>query len=178
MLYNPHTHSHLITQFASLHIACITHDHTIATFIPPLSHTKVQTWWQERAAEVETGSREILFSTGPDGSGCVAGIVMLSKPDAETGPFRGAVEKLLVSPGWRRKGVARALMKRLEDVASEKGRTLLILDTETGSPAEMMYPRLGYIKVGIIPKFGISPKDGALKSETFFYKDLRSNNPL
>ncbi|KAL8879167.1 MAG: hypothetical protein Q9198_003174 [Flavoplaca austrocitrina] len=103
---------------------------------------------------------------------------MLSKPQAETGPFRGMVEKLLVSPKWRKKGVGKALMKGLEDVARAKGKTLLMLDTETGSPAEEFYPALGYAKVGIIPNFGISPKDGTLKSETFFYKDLSSSNPL
>ncbi|KAI4284533.1 MAG: hypothetical protein L6R38_001356 [Xanthoria sp. 2 TBL-2021] len=82
----------------------------------------------------------------PDKSRDVTGVVMLWKPEAETGPFRAMVEKLLVSPDWRRKGVGRALMKDLEDVALEKGKTLLMLDTETGSPAENFYPGLGYVK--------------------------------
>lgn len=51
---------------------------------------------------------------------------MLSKPYWETGPFRGYVEKLLVSPLCRRVGVARALMLKVEEVAREKGRTLLV----------------------------------------------------
>lgn len=101
----------------------------------------------------------------PDKSRDVTGVVMLRKPEAETGPFRGMVEKLLVSPDWRRKGVGRALMKGLEDVARERGKTLLVcsdvkpgdgdaegpwsqmLDTETGSLAENFYPGLGYVKV-------------------------------
>lgn len=62
----------------------------------------------------------------PDKSRDVTGVVMLWKPEAETGPFRAMVEKLLVSPDWRRKGVGRALMKDLEDVALEKGKTLLV----------------------------------------------------
>ena len=48
-----------------------------------------------------------------------------------------------------------------------------MLDTMVGLPAEHVYPRLGYIEVGVIPKFGISPKDGTLRDEIFFYKDLR-----
>ncbi|KAL8853998.1 MAG: hypothetical protein Q9221_001121 [Calogaya cf. arnoldii] len=176
-LYNS-SHSDLLAQFASLHIACITGDHTIATFTPPLSHLKIHTWWQKRANQVETGSRDILFVMAPDEPRAVTGVVVLSKPGAETGPFRGMVEKLLVSPDWRRKGLGRALMMGLEDVARAQGKTLLMLDTETGSPAESFYPALGYVKFGIIPNFGISPKDGTLKSETFFYKDLRSSNPL
>ncbi|KAL8674520.1 MAG: hypothetical protein Q9168_001112 [Polycauliona sp. 1 TL-2023] len=177
LLYNA-SHSDLLTQFASLHIACITHDHTIATFIPPLTHHRINTWWQDRANEVRSGSRDILFVAAPDGSGSVIGVVMLRKPEGETGPFRGMIQKLLVSPDWRRKGVGRALMKSLEHVAREQGKTLLMLDTETGSPAERFYPALGYTKVGIVPNFGISPKDGSLKSETFFYKDLRLSSLL
>ncbi|CAL8577765.1 hypothetical protein XPA_003582 [Xanthoria parietina] len=175
--YDP-SHSDLLLQFVSLHIACITRDHTIATFLPPLSHLKIHTWWQDRANEVISGSRDILFVMAPNKSGEVIGVVMLREAEAETGPFRGTVEKLLVSPDWRRKGVGRALMKGLEDVAREKGKTLLMLDTETGSPAEQFYPDLGYVKVGVIPNYGISPKDGTLKPETFFYKDLRTSKPL
>lgn len=46
-----------------------------------------------------------------------------------------------------------------------------MLDTETGSPAEEMYRKLGYIELGTIPKYGISPT-GELKDGTFFYKQL------
>ncbi|KAI4244439.1 MAG: hypothetical protein L6R42_010450, partial [Xanthoria sp. 1 TBL-2021] len=140
------SHSDLLTRFASLHIACVTHDYTIATFVPPLSDLKIHTWWQDRANEVKSGSRDILFVMAPDKSRDVTGVVMLRKPEAETGPFRGMVEKLLVSPDWRRKGVGRALTKGLEDVARERGKTLLMLDTETGSLAENFYTGLGYVK--------------------------------
>jgi len=47
-------------------------------------------------------------------------------PFSETGPFRGVVEKLLVSPTWREKGVARRLMGKLEDVAWQEGRWLIV----------------------------------------------------
>ena len=59
----------------------------------------------------------------------VAGIVALSKPPSETGPFHGIVEKLLVSPSFRRRGVATALMMKLEEVASVEGRPLLVSET-------------------------------------------------
>jgi len=47
-----------------------------------------------------------------------------------------------------------------------------MLDTETGSPAEEFYKRLGYVEVGKIPKYGISPLNRELKDATFFYKQL------
>ena len=54
------------------------------------------------------------------------GVVMLSKPPSEKGPFRAWVEKLLVSPSFRRRGVARKLMKKLEELGKASGRTLLV----------------------------------------------------
>lgn len=47
-------------------------------------------------------------------------------------------------------------------------------DTETGSPAEQVYAKLGFVEVGKIPKYGISPGSatGELRDETFFYKQL------
>jgi len=46
-----------------------------------------------------------------------------------------------------------------------------MVDTETGSPAEEIYKKFGYVEVGKIPNYSISP-DGELKNETFFYKQL------
>lgn len=61
----------------------------------------------------------------PDGS-TLASVVMLSKPCRETGPFRASVGKLFVSLRCRRMGVAKNLMWKLEEVAEEQGRTLLV----------------------------------------------------
>ena len=62
----------------------------------------------------------------PDKSREVIGVIMLMQHEAETGPFRAMAEKMFVSPDWRRKGVGWALMKGMEDVAREKGKTLLV----------------------------------------------------
>jgi len=56
----------------------------------------------------------------------LAGYVMLGMPVTETGPFRGSVEKLMVSPKYRQKGIAGRLMAKLEEVARAEGRTLLV----------------------------------------------------
>lgn len=44
-------------------------------------------------------------------------------------------------------------------------------DTETGTAAEEMYRKLGFVEVGKIPGFSTSPA-GGLRDETFFYKQL------
>lgn len=56
----------------------------------------------------------------------LAGYVMLDKPESETGPWRGGVEKLLVSPRWRERGIARRVMEKLEEVAVSENRGLLV----------------------------------------------------
>jgi len=182
--YNPFLHAQLLPSIASLHMACITTDHTLATFLPPLSHAKVLHFWQGYAADVAEGLRDIIMILLPaqselsEAEAEVVAVVVLHKPMAETGPFRAEVLKLFVSPEHRKKGLAKRLMVKLEEVARREERTLLMLDTETGSPAESVYPRLGYTKIGEIPGFGISPQDGSLRTETFFYKDLRQSEPL
>jgi hypothetical protein len=50
-----------------------------------------------------------------------------------------------------------------------------MLDTVIGSEAELVYRRLGYNEVGRIPRYGISPRDGSLVDEIFYYKDLRKD---
>lgn len=130
ILFNPKQHPHLLPSIASLHMACITHDHTLATFLPPLSHAKVLKMWQDCVAQVESGSRHIIMVLAPSASPSsqpeVAGVVMLNKPFAETGPFRADVLKLFTSPNYRRKGVAKRLMVKLEEVARREERTLLV----------------------------------------------------
>ena len=58
--------------------------------------------------------------------GEATGVVMLKKNMTETGGFRGEVEKLMVSPGHRRNGIAREMMRKVEAVAKGEGRTLIV----------------------------------------------------
>ncbi|TVY14514.1 Acetyltransferase [Lachnellula arida] len=179
ILFDPKTQAHLIPSFVHIHKSCITSPpYTIATFLPPLRDDKMISWWQDRCQEVEKGERDIIMQMALNEKteeNELAGFVMLGKPFAETGPFRGSVEKLLVLPEYRKRGIARALMLRLEEVAKAEGRGLLTLVTEVGSPAELVYPRLGYIEIGVVPKDQVSPVDGSLKDGKFFYKDLRAH---
>lgn len=181
--YNPFLHLQLLPSIASLHMACINSDNTLATFLPPLDHSKVLKFWQGYAEDVSEDLRHIIMVLVPSPPGSeteavVAGVVVLYKPESETGPFRADVLKLFTSPEHRRKGIAKRLMVKLEEVARGNGRTLLMLDTETGSPAEGVYPKFGYTRIGTIPGYGISPQDGSLRTETFFYKDLSKSEPL
>ena len=85
---------------------------------------------------------------------------------------RAEVVKLLVHPSSRRRGIARALMVALESVALSQGRTLLTLDTWTGSYAERLYQSLGYTTVGVIPRYARGSLTPGLEPATFMYKEL------
>lgn len=125
-------HSHLVPYLAALHASCITHDHTIATFLLPLSHEKLLAWWKERIGETNGGKRVMLLLVNdldPNGSirgPEIKGVVMLWMPYSETGSFRGFVENLLVHKTHRGKGGAKALMSAIEAQALNRGRTLLV----------------------------------------------------
>jgi len=64
-------------------------------------------------------------------------------------------------------------MRRLEDLARERGRVLLVLDTREGDAAELLYQKLGYTVAGVIPGYARSAS-GALDGSVFYYKHLSS----
>ncbi|TXS34783.1 N-acetyltransferase, partial [Streptomyces sp. OR43] len=49
------------------------------------------------------------------------------------------------------------------------GVTLLVLDTESGSPAEWLYRSAGWTECGSVPDYAADPA-GVLKPTTFYYK--------
>ncbi|KAH8911490.1 acetyltransferase [Coniochaeta sp. PMI_546] len=170
-------HAQLVPYLAALHASCITHDRMIGTFLPPLHHEKLLSWWKERIAEVNAGTRVIVVLLTESQPGARAkgtdlmGVAMLSMPESETGPFRGYVEKVLVSNKYRGHGGARALLNTIEAEALKQGRTLLTLDVESETAAEGAFKKLGYVEVGKIPKYSLNPA-GQVRPQTFFYKDL------
>lgn len=184
-------HPDILPSIARLHASCILIDGTLATFLPPLNPDILSKWWSTRWYECQRGDRSIIIvlanpsdatiDTKPavtDDPGVnalpstVCGVVSLSTPPSETGPFRGIVEKLLVSPSHRRLGLGRTLMAKLEAVALSQGRTNIMLDTTVGTVAEEVYPRLGYRRLGVVERYGIHPLSGELVDEVWFWKDL------
>lgn len=190
---NPDT----LSGIARVHASCILLDGTLATFIPPLCPEVLMTWWTARWEEAQRSERVIivvladpsdpqidlsLAVTQDSGINAlpptIAGVVSLVMPFSQTGPFRGTVEKLLVSPSHRRLGLGRKLMAKLEGVAMERGKTMLTLGTTVGTPAEGVYPRLGYQRVGIVERNGVHPISGKLIGEVLFWKDLNVDGSI
>lgn len=87
------------------------------------------TYWNHKVKEVLAGTRFIIIQLGSNpqtGKEEVAGVVSLDMPISETGPFRSFVEKLLVLPEYRNKGIAKRMMGLIEEVAVKAGKHLIV----------------------------------------------------
>ena len=80
------------------------------------------------------------------------------------------LSKLLVHRRARRGGVGEALMRAVEPLAKQHGKSLLVLDTASND-AERLYERLEWQRVGAIPGYALKAR-GGLEATTLFYKVL------
>ena len=137
------------------------------SFMLPLPREKALRFWRGVVDGVARGERILLIAE--DGSARIVGTVqmVLSMPDNQ--PHRADIAKMLVHRSARRRGVAQQLLSAIEDTAREEGKTVLVLDTVTGSAAERLYGRAGWQQVGVIPKYALMP-DGEFCATTIFYK--------
>ena len=83
-------------------------------------------YWLSISEDIEKSRTLMILQFSREDEAEVAGYACLMMPATETGPFRGEVNKLMVSPDHRRKGVGRQVMEALERVARERGRELLV----------------------------------------------------
>ena len=138
------------------------------SFMLPLTRARATAFWRRVAKGVESGDRALLIAEDAQG---LCGTVQLVFELPENQPHRGDLAKMLVHRRARRQGLGEALVTAAEATARECGKTLLVLDTVTGSPAERLYARLGWERVGEIPRYALWPQ-GGFCSTTVFYRDL------
>lgn len=136
-------------------------------FLPPLRDPQAREYWESVRRAVEAGTRVVLAAI--DGE-ALEGSVQLDLAAMPNARHRTELMKLFVHRSARRKGIARMLMGA-EEAARALGRTLLTADTRRGSAAEQMCLTLGYIRVGVIPRYAMSAA-GTLDDTVFFYREL------
>lgn len=139
------------------------------SFMLPFGRDKAVAFWQKVARSVAADERIVLAAF--DEQEQILGTVQLVIDQPENQDHRADVAKLLVHERARRQGIARLLMRELEAVAVEQGKSVLVLDTATGSGAEAFYTNCGWLKVGVIPRYALMP-DGEMTGTTLFYKVL------
>ena len=138
-------------------------------FVKPFSVADAAAYWSGRTAEVRSGAiRPVVARL----DGQVVGCALLVPSRNPNSRHRAEVAKVLVHRRARRRGIGTVLMGTIEEVALADGRWLLILDTTTGSDADRMYRRLGWVPFGEVPDHALTA-DGVLSDTTYFFKDLR-----
>lgn len=156
-----------VEELSVLLIDCVDGGASVS-FMAPLSRERADRFWNCVADAVESGGTVLLVA---EMDGELVGTVQLVPAPQENQPHRADVAKMLVRTSARRRGIGRALMQAVEDVARDLGRTLLVLDTVPGMEGERLYAGLGWIPVGRVPGFALMP-NGAPCDTMFFYRQL------
>ncbi|GGS19169.1 N-acetyltransferase [Streptomyces aureoverticillatus] len=137
-------------------------------FLAGLDRGAAARWWRGRAVDVDAG-RAATWVVREDGR--VTGTVSLAFADKPNARHRAELVKLLVHREARGRGLGRALLALAEREAASAGLTLLLLDTQTDSPAESLYESTGWTRLGVVPDHAADPA-GTLCPTTLFYKRL------
>jgi GNAT superfamily N-acetyltransferase len=149
--------------------ACV-HAGASVSFILPFSREDAKAFWHDKVLPaVKAGSCYVLVARNAEQ---IVGTVQLDLATPPNQSHRAEVRKLLVHPDARRRGIARALMIALEEQAQEARRSLITLDTVTSAFAEQLYLSIGYVPVGVIPRYARRPDSPELESTTLMYKEL------
>jgi acetyltransferase len=139
-------------------------------FMLPLPETELRDYWKNVAAQIAAGAKVALVAVEADGS--VVGSAQLGLELRANGLHRAEVQKVMVRHAARGRGLGAALMRRIEEEARLRSRTLLFLDTSVGrGGAVEFYTRLGYVRCGGIPDYARDP-DGPFAANAIFYKRL------
>jgi ribosomal protein S18 acetylase RimI-like enzyme len=138
-------------------------------FWPPLGEAEAAAYWAARLHELAAGTRRLLVARAPHGR--LVGSVQLGLALWPNAHHRAEVQKLMVHSTARRQGLGRALMAAVETSARAAGRSLLVLDTREGDPAETLYTAIGYTILGPIPGY-VREADGTSSATVVFYRHL------
>lgn len=139
-------------------------------FMQPFPRTRAIEFWQSALGSASRGDRIVLVAEDTVSRSIVGTVqLILTMPDNQ--PHRADVAKMQVHRCARRRGVGAALLQAIEVEARNAGKSLLVLDTVTGSDAERLYSSNGWQKCGVIPDYALWPQ-GGLCSTTVFYRQL------
>jgi GNAT superfamily N-acetyltransferase len=138
---------------AGLLAACVA-DGASLTWFAPLAPAVAQGFWRSASSRVALG-KAVLIVAWLEGE--LAGAVLLSLDMPETQPHRAELQKLMVAPAARARGVGRALLAHAEQAARGLGRSLLVLETRAGTPAERMFRATGWTELCSIPGGELGP---------------------
>jgi GNAT superfamily N-acetyltransferase len=135
-------------------------------FMLPYTPADAVQFFRRVIAAIERGDI-VLLAAKLDGR--IVGTVQLGMDMPPNQLHRGEIKKLLVHRSARNRGVGAVLMQRIEEIARERGRTLLVLDTASDA-AERLYTRGGWQRLGSIPDYAMWPQGGFCDAIIFWKK--------
>jgi GNAT superfamily N-acetyltransferase len=157
-----------IDELAGVLLDCVAGGASVG-FMAGLTREQALVFWHRVSDAVARGERVLLVAQHHDGR--IVGTVQLVIAMPDNQPHRADVAKMLVHRGARGQGIAQRLLEAVDAQARAAGKTVLVLDTVTGSDAERLYARCGWQRVGSIPNYALMP-DGAPCATTVFHKQL------
>lgn len=137
-------------------------------FLAPIEKNEVLNYWHEVSHKLVQSNNRLWIAIQ---QGKIVGSVQLSLIGKKNGVHRAEVEKLMVLTTARKQGIATFLMNELEIFSREKGLRLLVLDTREGDVSELLYSKIGFVRVGVIPNFALS-SNGNHDGTAIYYKKL------
>jgi ribosomal protein S18 acetylase RimI-like enzyme len=140
------------------------------SFMHPLQPEAATAFWDGALAAAGRDERIILGAWDGD---VLAGTVTLLLDCPPNQPHRAEIAKMMTRLSHRGRGVATALMRAAEQLAIERKRTLLVLDTATDGGAAGLYEKLGFTLAGEIPDYALKPL-GGLSGTLLYWKRIGS----
>ncbi|WP_134498277.1 GNAT family N-acetyltransferase [Microvirga pakistanensis] len=164
---SPHEAAAQIGALSRVLIDCVEGGASVS-FMLPMTPGKADAFWRGVAEGVASGERILIVA---EECGEIVGTVQVILKQPENQPHRADIAKMLVHRRARKRGVGAALMRAAEEAARRAGKSVLVLDTVTGSDGERLYARLGWQRVGVIPNYALWPQ-GGLCDTTYFHKQI------
>ncbi|HEY2376353.1 MAG TPA: GNAT family N-acetyltransferase [Gemmatimonadaceae bacterium] len=137
-------------------------------FLPPITPVEAREYWLSLRPELYAGSRVLLAAFAERR---IIGSGQLRLPTVPNGLHRAEVQKVFVGNTRRGRGVGRVIMAAMHDAARQHGRSLLLLNTRRGGPAEDFYKHLGYREVGVVPGYTLG-SSGERHDSMALYRQL------
>jgi len=137
-------------------------------FMHPLAREAALAFWEKALAAAARNERIVFGAWDGD---VLAGTVALLLDCPPNQPHRAEIAKMMTKISHRHRGIASALMHAAEQMAIERGRTLLVLDTAVDEGASGLYEKLGFNLTGIIPDYALKPH-GGLTGTMIYWKRI------
>lgn len=156
---------HRLPELAAILVDAVAHGASV-NFMAGFTQADGIAFWTRQLPALQANTALLFVAEQND---TLIATVMLTFAPQPNGPHRADIGKMLVHSTARRQGLGRRLLATAEEAAHQHGRTLLLLDTESGSPGDRLYRQCGWTELCRIPGHSFTP-DGRLADATLFYK--------